>query len=87
MGANVLYDRASQALHEHSKTAHRKGMKLLYWKILELYISEPDPDTVEYLRKGLRREYELYDYIKQIFYEKVDFLKEKNLWWLSHTYN
>ena len=30
MGANVLYDRASQALHEHSKTAHRKGMTLLY---------------------------------------------------------
>lgn len=65
MGANVLYDRASQALHEHSKTAHRK---------------EPDPDTVEYLRKGLRREYELYDYIKQIFYEKIDFLKDNNLW-------
>ena len=53
----------------------------------ELYFSEPDPDTVEYLRKGLRREYELYNYIKQIFYEKIDFLKEKNLWWLSHTYN
>ena len=25
MGANVLYDKANQALHEHSKTAHRKG--------------------------------------------------------------
>ena len=25
MGAEVLYDRASQALHENSKTAHRKG--------------------------------------------------------------
>jgi len=58
MGADVLYDRANEALHEHSKTAHRK---------------EPDPDTVEYLKKGLRREYELYEYIKQIFHEKINF--------------
>ena len=80
MGANVLYDKANQALHEHSKTAHRKGNFVLVPLKLTNPYSEPDPDTVEYLKKGLKREYELYEYIKEIFYQKVQFLKDKNLW-------
>ena len=48
-----------------SKTAHKK---------------EPDPATVEYLRKGLKREYELYNFIKEIFYKKIENFKERDLW-------
>jgi hypothetical protein len=78
MGASVLLDKANQVLHDRyfifysviqmssrSKTAHKK---------------EPDPATVEYLRKGLKREYELYDFIKKIFYEKIENFKERDLW-------
>jgi dermatan/chondrotin sulfate uronyl 2-O-sulfotransferase UST len=65
MGAEVLYNRASQALHENSKTASRK---------------EPNPETVAYLKKGLSREYELYNFIKEVFYEKINFLKSNGLW-------
>ncbi|CAG5079692.1 Oidioi.mRNA.OKI2018_I69.PAR.g9324.t1.cds [Oikopleura dioica] len=65
MGASVLLGKANQVLHDRSKTAHKK---------------EPDPATVEYLRKGLKREYELYDFIKKIFYEKIENFKERGLW-------
>ena len=82
MGAGVLYDRASQALHENSKTASRKGILSSIWFVLVSYyiFSEPNPETVAYLKKGLSREYELYNYIKEVFYEKVNFLKSNGLW-------
>ena len=56
MGAGVLYNRASQALHENSKTASRKG-KSRTWKLSKksifyhFMISEPNPETVAYLKK------------------------------------
>ena len=56
---------SSIQINSRSKTAHKK---------------EPDPATVEYLRKGLKREYELYDFIKKIFYEKIENFKERDLW-------
>ena len=65
LGSSVLYAKANEALHERSKTAHRK---------------EPDPRTVAYLKKGLRREYELYDFIKLILYDKIKFFKDHGLW-------
>jgi hypothetical protein len=65
MGSSVLYEKANEALHEKSKTAHRK---------------EPDEKTLETLRKGLSREYELYNFIKTILYQKIDFFKANNLW-------
>ena len=65
LGASVLYAKANEALHERSKTAHKR---------------EPNPKTIEYLQKGLRREYELYNFIKEILYRKIEFFKENDLW-------
>ena len=65
LGSSVLYAKANEALHERSKTAHKK---------------EPNPETVEYLRNGLKREYELYNFIKKILYDKIKFFKENGLW-------
>jgi len=65
LGSSVLFRTANEALHERSKTAHRK---------------EPESKTVEYLRNGLRREYELYDFIKKILYDKIQFFKDNGLW-------
>ena len=50
-----------------------------YWYLYYMF-SEPNPETVAYLKKGLSREYELYNYIKEVFYEKVNFLKSNGLW-------
>ena len=59
------------------KVIHKLGDFLTFYRLI---ISEPNPETVAYLKKGLSREYELYDYIKEVFYEKINFLKSNGLW-------
>jgi dermatan/chondrotin sulfate uronyl 2-O-sulfotransferase UST len=63
--AELLNDEEEAKKRKSSKTAHK---------------DEPSNETLEYLRERLKREYELYDFIKKTFYEKIEQFKSRGQW-------
>ena len=64
-GGSAIYDEINSESLSRTKTEKR---------------TEPKQKTLKFLRGKLKREYELYDYVKDLFYKKVQHLKDSGLW-------
>ena len=59
-------------LHEYSKTAKKSSKGEVKVTVKNSFsISEPKPETIKILRNRLKNEVELYEFVKDLFYEKL----------------
>ena len=78
---------ASELLNDEEEAKKRKRFDFSCFNKIKTDFSsktahkdEPSEATLEYLRERLKREYELYNFIKKTFYEKIEEFKKRGQW-------